>query len=1065
MKKFGHKFPFDYQYACLKKGLSLLTITLLIILTSTLNLFARGTSSLTEKVSFNMDQPSAGIEMQQEKKITGTVTDAKGQPLTGVTVTAKGTTSGTLTDLKGKYELNVPGRAETLVFSFVGMKSQEAGIGNRNVVDVALQEELIQIDEVVVIGYGTQKREDLSAAIAVVPDVEKLKSIPVLSTESILQGIIPGVTVVNQGGQPNVAPTVTIRGIGSKSESVLYVVDGVPNAPYNAEDVESITILKDAASAAIYGAYSGSAGVILITTKQAKEGKTSVQYSGFFGVKQAWRELQSCTSEQLFQVYNQAYTNSGLTVPDGWNPAINTNDYVTRTNWMNETFRVAQVQRHTLTINSGTDKMKSLFEARYENEDGTLINTFNNNISLRYNALYKFNKYVNLKQDIFWNNNSNRGTDTESGYSGAVLSALYMPRSATVYYDDGTFGGTGPRDSQYLGIHGDAINPVATLLRNQAYNKSSDLNSISELRITELMKGLEITSRFSYRAKNTFYKSFSPMQTEPGKPNAQNSLSYSTSKSFGWIWENTINYNRVFDRHNVGVMLASSAREDGSRNFGAGARDFSREDGWARFFVNATTFTSDIPTDGQWDDKNMSYVGRLSYSFADRYFVTGSYRRDIAGRLAKGNRMKDFPGVTAAWKLSSEPWFEVAGIDLVKIRASWGRIGNIGSVGRNYGYPVYSASYTYQVGNGSPRSNDAYIASAFYADLSWETSEQTDIGLDLAFLNKRLNISSDYFKKRTFDLIKRQDTGWPNAFGVTAPFINKGEITNRGVEFIASWNDVAGAFSYGLSGNFSALKNEVTFIDENPAIYWAHTDAWRTSALVPFRSVVGQPYYSYWLIQNAGIFQTQDEVDSYTYTNPTTGAVTKIQPNAKAGDLKFIDQDGNGSIGDGDRVFMGSAFPKMTYGFSGNLGWKNWEFNVFFQGVGGVKLFNAFKEATLNAAEQGYNRWNKILDAWSPTNTGSNIPIIKSTDPNKNFGTCSDWYLENGNYMRLKNLLIGYTFKDLPWDIKLRIYFSGENLLTFTKYSGFDPEVGGVGLDGGKYPVSRIYSFGANINF
>jgi len=186
-----------------------------------------------------------------------------------------------------------------------------------------------------------------------------------------------------------------------------------------------------------------------------------------------------------------------------------------------------------------------------------------------------------------------------------------------------------------------------------------------------------------------------------------------------------------------------------------------------------------------------------------------------------------------------------------------------------------------------------------------------------------------------------------------------------------------------------------------------------------------------------------DEVDSYTYTNPTTGAVTKIQPNAKAGDLKFIDQDGNGSIGDGDRVFMGSAFPKMTYGFSGNLGWKNWEFNVFFQGVGGVKLFNAFKEATLNAAEQGYNRWNKILDAWSPTNTGSNIPIIKSTDPNKNFGTCSDWYLENGNYMRLKNLLIGYTFKDLPWDIKLRIYFSGENLLTFTKYSGFDPEVGG----------------------
>jgi hypothetical protein len=243
-----------------------------------------------------------------------------------------------------------------------------------------------------------------------------------------------------------------------------------------------------------------------------------------------------------------------------------------------------------------------------------------------------------------------------------------------------------------------------------------------------------------------------------------------------------------------------------------------------------------------------------------------------------------------------------------------------------------------------------------------------------------------------------------------------------------------------------------------------HGNSWR-GILTPYRSTVGQPYYSYWLVQNEGIFQSQEEVEAYTYTNPTTGVITKIQPNAKAGDLKFKDEDGNGSIGDGDRVYMGNAFPKLTYGFSGNMAWKNWDLSLFFQGVSGVKLFNAFKESTLNAAEQGYNRWDKILDAWSPTNTDSNIPIIRVNDPNKNYGTSSDWFLEKGDYLRLKNLLIGYTFNNLPWDGKIKVYFSGENLMTFTKYSGMDPEVGGVGFDGGQYPVSRILSFGANINF
>ncbi|MEI6138348.1 MAG: TonB-dependent receptor [Mariniphaga sp.] len=995
---------------------------------------------------------------QQAKNVSGTVKDEKGLPIPGATILVKGSTVGVVTNVEGKYLLKIPEKGETLVISFVGMKTVEVTIGNKSTIDATLIEESIGLNEVVAIGYGTTKKQDLSAAVAVVQDMDKLKERPVLSTASMIQGRVPGVTIVNQGGQPGAGASVTIRGTGSKYESVLYVVNGVPDAPFNPEDVESITILKDAASAAIYGAHAGAAGVILITTRQSKAGKPSVEYSGFYGVKTAWKLPQSLSATDEAKVSNLAYTNAGQTPLSGWDIAKNPNDQVTRTDWMGEIFRTAAVQRHNISINGGSENLTTLFQARYENEDGTLINTYSKNTSLRFNSTYKINKYLKIREELFWNNNDNRGTDTQSGYTGTILSAIYMPRAATPYYANGKFGGVGPVDSPYLGIHGDVVNPVASLLRNQSFVRRSDLLSTSQFNITDIIKGLEFTSRFSYRSYNSFYKNFQYLRPEPGKPNNRNGLDYSTGRDYHWIWENTVNYSRIIDKHNIGLMVSTTSKEDGSRSFGLTARDFTREDDWAQYLVNAQTFKDDRPYDGQYEDRNLSYVGRASYSYADRYFFTGSYRRDIAGRLAVENRSKDYPGVTGAWKITSEPWFNFKAIDLLKIRASWGRIGNLGSIGMYYGYPSLSGDYTYQVGNAAPYTPAAYVGSAYNSSLSWETSEQTDLGLDLLLLNKKLSITADYFEKKTYDLIKQQDTKWTNTYGVSAPLINEGEISNKGFEFSANYADKAGDFQYNIGFNFATLKNEVTYIDENPTSYWAHGDAWR-GILSPFRSVVGQPYYSYWLIKNDGIFQSAAEVAAYTLNG------TKIQPNAVAGDLKFVDMNGDGKISDLDRTFMGNAFPKVTYGFTANVNWKNWDLSFFLQGVSGVKLFNAFKESTLNASEQGYNRWDKILDAWSPTNTGSTIPRISSSDANKNFGTISDWYLEKGDYLRLKNLLIGYTFKKIPWDGTLRLYFSGENLLTITKYSGMDPEVGGVGLDGGQYPVSRVLSFGAKINF
>ncbi|WP_229252672.1 SusC/RagA family TonB-linked outer membrane protein [Dyadobacter helix] len=993
--------------------------------------------------------------------VKGKVTASENQEaLPGVSIVVKGTQKGTTTDANGEFEIEVPNVESTLIFSFVGYEPQEILVGTQSVINVGLKADTKSLEEVVVIGYGTMKKGDLSSAVSTVPDMEQIKNRPVLNVGAMIQGKVAGVTAVNNGGHPNSGPKVTIRGVGSRGdESVLYVVDGVPNAPYNPADIESITVLKDAASAAIYGAFSGSAGVILITTRQAAEGKPSVEYSGFTGAKNAWKLPQSLTAVNEAKVSNLAYTNAGLAPLDGWNADKNPYAQVTRTDWIDEIFRTGVVQRHNVSVNAGTGKFSTLLQGRYEKEEGTLINTFSQNISLRLNASYKFTDNIKLRQDVFYNNSDSRGTSTESGYSGTVLSAIYMPRSAAAYYDDGTFGGVGPRDSQYLGIHGDAISPLATLLRNNSTNKESVMQSVTELSYNDIIPGLSYVSRFSFRQGSKLYKNFTPRRTEPGKPDGQNTLDYSTGRNFNWIWENTANYSKVLGKHNIGAMASMTAQENFNREFAISAKGFQNEADWAQFFINATIFDQNKPTDKETKDRTASYVGRLSYSWADRYFVTGSYRYDIAGRLAKGYRGKGFPAVTAAWKLSSEPFFDIKGIDLVKFRASWGRIGNINSIPLYYGYPALSTDETNQIGDAAPNTYAMFINSRFNPELSWETSQQTDIGLDVSILKQRLTITADYFDKLTFDLIKQQDTEWTNTFGYGAPSINQGKIRNSGFELAASWKDKAGDFGYEIGGNFATLKNRVDYIDNNPRSVWAHTESWR-SILTPYRSTVGQPYYSYWLIKNAGIFQTDAAAAEYV---SSTG--TRIQPNAKAGDLKFIDENGDGKIDDLDRVYMGNAFPEITYGFTANVTWKNFDASIFFQGVGGVKLFHAFKQSTLNGAEQGYNRWDKILDAWSETNTGSDIPKIRANDPNRNFQTNSDWYLEDGDYLRLKNLMIGYTFTQLPKNMNLRIYVSGDNLLTFTKYSGMDPEVGNIGLDGGQYPVSRIYSAGLRLKF
>lgn len=1019
---------------------------------------------------------------QQGRKITGTVFDAAGEPMIGVNISIKGTNKGTITNMEGKFELEDIPANSILVVSYIGYLTQELPIGNLSSFNIILREDTQNLEEVVVLGYGAQTRKkDLSAAVGVVENMEALKKRPVMNVTSLLQGQVPGVTISNNGGSPAEGANIVIRGKGSQGgESPLWVVDGIPGGSVMTNEIESITILKDAASAAIYGAQSGSAGVILVTTKKAEAGKPSIIYEGTYGLSTATHLPQSLTIEQERQVREQSYAADGLTLPDGWDVTKNPYISTTRTDWMNAIFRTAFTQRHYAALTGGTENMTHKLSVEYYNDQGTLIDTWNKQFNLRYNGMYKISKYVQIREDLFWNEGESRGTETSDGYTSPIMSALVMPRSAEVYNADGTYGGTAPSDpayaakygSNFADIHGDVVNPVRTLKANNQFNKPTTISSSSFLNITFPIEGLKYTGRFTYALDKGFSKIFSPRRTEPGKPDLNNTLSYAANRFTKWEVENTLNYDRTFDRHQVGVLLSTTSNKQSGKSFNLTGKNLDNEADIYQYINYAQTTVVGDSYDNA--DANVSLVGRLAYSFDNRYFITASFRRDYAGRLPEGKKYGNFPAFTAAWKLSEEAFFpRINFLNDLKLRGSWGRIGNLGSISYTYGDQALSMwNNTYiPIGENPGFGTTTTLGSAFNQYLTWETSEQTDFGLDATFLNNRLDLSVDWFNKRTYNLIKGQDVNWPSYIGLGTPLINEGEIQNRGWEFSVSWNDkVNKDWSYFVNANLATLTNKITNIGSvNPETgekpVWMEGTNYRNN-LAPYRSVEGGPLYSYWVIQTDGLFQTDAEAAAYVDKEGN-----RIQPFAKAGDIKFIDRDGNGVIDDDDRVQLTDSYtPKLTYALTGGFTYKNLSFSMMLQGVQGLKAFNVWKSMILNEAQGNFNRWDKILDAFPVTNE---VPRLTTRDLNGNFTTCSDYFLEDASYLRIKNITLGYSLTDLlrknPHFMEKRsmldIYASIDNLVTFTKYTGIDPEIGGIGFDAGKYPVPRIISFGIKLTY
>ena len=1025
------------------------------------------------------------IAYSQQISVKGIVKDQIGEPVIGANVLVRGTTNGVITNVNGEFILSAS-KSDVLVVSFVGYTTQEIPVSEKQMT-IVLKEDTELLDEVVVLGYGANTRkQDLSASVGIISNTDELAARPVTSTESMLQGQLPGVTIQADGGDPTSTPNIVIRGQGSQNgDNVLWVVDGVPGAPITSmNDIESIVVLKDAASAAIYGAQSGAGGVVLVTTKKAKEGAPTLTYDGTFGFRQATNLIEPLNAEEQVEMRRRSYENAGQALPDGWNVTKNPWVGTTRTDWMDAIFRTAFYQRHNIALNVGTDKSSSRLSLSFDNDQGTLINTYKKNLALRYNGKMQLNKWITISEDLVWKNTTSRSKETDNdAYTGPILSAVYMPASATIYNPlDGSYGGTTTEDPAYIekygsnfaDAHGDAVNPVRLLEAENLYNKTSDVWSTTSLEIGNVLPGLKFVSRFTYNLQNYYYKKFNPIRDEVGKPNLSNNVQEQSYRMDAWKTENTLTYDNTFGKHTVGALFSTTADHYSKRGLEAIGKDLSSEAAYLQYMAYAnSTEVLDYLTG---PDANVSMIARLAYSYDDRYFVTASWRRDYAGRLPKEHNFGDFPAVTLGWKISNEKFFKKNDIvNLLKLRASWGRVGNLGSIDYNYKSPLlskntYSEQAQYGVTSNQLWNNFAYYSTALNPNLTWETSEQYDLGLDMEMFNNRLSLSMDYFDKRTFNLIQPQPMNWPSTMGLDAMLVNLGEVRNRGFELSIGWNDrINKNFSYFVTGNFSYLKNWVSDIgvkneDGTPGV-WTDDKSFRSVKDI-YQTTEGEPLNSFHLIQTAGIFQSDEEAAAYVDKNGK-----RIQPDAKKGDLKFVDYDGDGTIGFGDRQYMGSATPKTTFAWTLGFTWKKLSFSTMFQGVGGAQAMNVSKYMLLSDVEGNFNRSREILNAWSPDNRGSNIPILSKNDNNGNFSTASDWYLEDASYLRLKNVTLSYDLSDVfcKWshlndrNSRLSVFLSGENLATITRYSGMDPECGG--WDALKYPVSRVFSLGVKLTY
>ena len=1019
------------------------------------------------------------VSAQNKKIVSGTIISSEDNlALPGASIVEKGTKNGTSTDFDGKFSFEVSETAKTVVVSFMGFVTQEIAITN-DPIKITLQMSSATLDEVVVVGYGTQKKSVVTGAISAVK-AKDIENLPSGRVEQALQGKVSGLTIAANAGQPGSASTIRVRGITTFTEAgndPLWVIDGVivDNGGVgfvNQSDIESVEVLKDAASLAIYGARAAG-GVILITTKKGKSGKLNVGYSGYTGISKAARTLNLLNATEYATLMNEQSVNGGGNII-----YADPSSYGKGTDWQDAIFADnAQRTSHEISLSGGNDVSNFYASFGLQTQDGIVTPEISSltKKSMRLNSTHKISKLFTAGQTLGYSHQKTLNIgNTNAEQGGPLSSALHLdPITPLVETDPTKINGI-----PYIGndvmkdengnpygissvVQNNMTNPLAyvkTRLGN--YNWSDDLVGNAYLELAP-MEGLKIRTTVGAKLSYWGFEGFTPMYYLNGDNiNDENSISRTMNKSFGWNNENIISYTKQINDHNFTVLLGQGVYID---NDAYGTSTTYR--GLPTSDYKLASFTYDIAEENKFGTsytntlhKLTSLFSRVNYDYKEKYLVTGVIRRDGSSRFGANNKYGVFPSFSAGWVASKEDFWNDKIVNTLKVRGGYGVTGN-DAIG-DFGYlALVKGGNNYPLGtDGSVQIGTSPIAPS-NPDLRWEETTQTNIGID-AKLFHALDVTVEFYKKKTTGIL--QDVEIPGFVGAASlPKGNIADMENRGIELELGFNKQFGEVNFRTSGNVSYLENEVTFLGQGKTFISGGVGFQSMGTLT--RTEVGMARNTFYGIKTAGIFQNQSEIDAHV-----NSAGTIIQPNAKPGDFRWVDTDDNGKIEDTDKQYLGSPIPKFTFGFNFNFDYKSFDLNMSFQGAAGNKIFQGLRRIDLGAAP---NYQTKALDRWVGEGTSNSYPRLTTADTNLNFGRFSDFYLEDGDYLRLKVIQLGYS---LPVSAiskigaqKLRLFITAENLLTFTNYTGYDPEIGGstFGIDRGYYPQAKSFMFGANIQF
>lgn len=987
---------------------------------------------------------------QQAKTVTGTVTDVSGEPIIGANIRIKGTTTGTITDIDGNFSIEAKPQS-VIEVSYIGYLTQETVINNQKSIRFLLKEDTKTLDEVVVIGYGVQKKADLTGSVANI-NTEKLNTQSNANIGQALQGKIAGVDIVSQGGAPGSGTRIMVRGIGTlNNASPLYIVDGMYMNSIdhiNPNDIASIDVLKDASSAAIYGSRAAN-GVIIVTTKEGSntEGKPIIDLSVNLGISTASKFLDMLDAKGWAEVTTIARQAIGKPALDMATDLANKPD----NDWQDIMFRPALMQNYNLSVKGGGKYSTYYTGLGYFNQDGIVKGTNYQRYNIQSKNDYKrgiFSAGTNLI--ISFSHDKPLHQELRGGMIGTILQSVPTLEK----YDD-------TREGGYGGTYGDVVNiphPLAIIDDNimDRYNENVKIFANLYAQI-ELFKGLKyklnLTPDFSFeRYKNYLNKYDFGLAT-----NSITQLTERQRRRRNILVENLLTFDRTFGEHKISALAGYTYQDSRFRHiqaYGEGLPQGLEE-------IDAAT-TNRSNEGNSWRSVLTSILGRVFYSYQNKYLFTATIRRDGSSKFGKNNRYGYFPSFSLGWNVAEEKFMEnVHWLDQLKLRGGYGVLGN--QEIDNYQY-----SSTITTGINYPDGNGGLLQGAFpknfaNPDIKWEETAMTNVGIDFMAFNNRLSLTADYYVKNTKDILLTVPIPISSG-GANDPIRNAGKIRNNGFEFNLEWMDQPNPdISYGINLIGSFNKNKVIAMgSESGSIKGGSTNQNITTS----ETKAGYPIGGYWLISTAGYFNSQEEVDAYAKDGK------KIQPAAEPGDIKFVDANNDGVINDDDRVFQGSPFPDFTFALNGNMRYKNFDLSIGLQGVLGNKIYNATRQ-TLEDVTKGSNFLASCLDYWTPENKNASHPRLTWDDPNRNTRAESDRYLENGSYLRLRSVQLGYTFPQTWFKGAIqhaRVYINAENLFTITSYSGYSPDVNADnanyrGFDNFIYPTNRTFMLGLNVTF